>query len=135
METRPLLLRSLAVATDLDAVAAVHCAAFPKSILTKIGREAVYRYYAWLMEGPHEMYTVGAIIENKLVGFFFGGIAPLAVPGFLRQNRALLARRFLLRPGLLPIRYSATYSIAGCERLIGARTTSRLHPREPQTLL
>lgn len=100
METRQLTLRSL-VPSDLEAVAAVHAAAFSDSILTKLGKQAVCRYYQWLMEGPHEMYALGALLDGELAGFLFGGIAPDAIPGFLRTNRGLLAQRLAMRPWLV----------------------------------
>lgn len=99
METRQLILRSL-LPSDLSAVAAVHAAAFPDSIMTKLGEEAVSRYYLWLLQGPHEMYALGAVLDGELAGFLFGGIAPDAIPGFMRANRAMLARRLALRPWL-----------------------------------
>lgn len=34
-------------------VAGVHVAAFPSSALTRLGSEAVRRYYLWQIEGPH----------------------------------------------------------------------------------
>jgi ribosomal protein S18 acetylase RimI-like enzyme len=97
---RPFLLRKL-VAGDIDAVATIHCAAFPKSTITRLGKEVVYRYYVWLLEGPHELYAFGATLEHRLVGFCFGGIAPDAIPGFLRQNTGLLFRKLLVRPWLI----------------------------------
>ncbi|MBV8148643.1 MAG: GNAT family N-acetyltransferase [Candidatus Eremiobacteraeota bacterium] len=100
VETRDLLLCSLAAA-DLDDVASVHQAAFPKSILTKLGKEAVCRYYGWLLEGPHEIYALGVRQEGKLAGFCFGGIAPTAMSGFLRRNKALLTRKLAARPWLI----------------------------------
>lgn len=100
METRQLILRSLDP-SDLNAVAAVHAGAFPDSILTKLGKKAVCRYYLWLMEGPHEMYALGAWLDGDLAGFLFGGIAPDAIPGFMRTNRGLLAQRLALRPWLV----------------------------------
>jgi ribosomal protein S18 acetylase RimI-like enzyme len=69
--------------------------------LTKLGEEAVRRYYRWLMQGPHDMYALGAVLDGELAGFLFGGVAPDAIPGFLRQNRALLAGRLAVRPWLL----------------------------------
>jgi hypothetical protein len=39
--------------TDLDAVAKLHLDAFTDRALTKLGQEAVRRYYEWQMAGPH----------------------------------------------------------------------------------
>jgi len=85
----------------LDSVAAVHAAAFPDSILTRLGKEAVCRYYLWLIEGPHETYAAGAFLDGDLAGLLFGGIAPDAIPGFLRANRGLLVKRLARRPWLV----------------------------------
>jgi ribosomal protein S18 acetylase RimI-like enzyme len=87
--------------SDLPTVAAIHCAAFPSSWLTKLGNAAVVRYYAWQMEGPHEAYVFGATIDGKLSGFCFGGIFPTAIAGYVRRNWALLAWRLLIHPSLL----------------------------------
>ena len=100
METRQLVIRRLQ-RDDLEAVAAVHLGAFSTSILTKLGKEAVYRYYRWLLEGPHETYVIGASVDGELAGFLFGGIAPDAIPGFLRDNRWLLTKSLLRRPWMV----------------------------------
>jgi ribosomal protein S18 acetylase RimI-like enzyme len=86
---------------DLWAVADVHLAAFPASALTRIGREAVRRYYHWLLTGPHDVTALGAFIDEELDGFCFGGRFNGAMAGFLRQNRTFLACRVALRPWLL----------------------------------
>lgn len=97
---KPLVLRKLA-AGDIDAVATIHCAAFPRSTITRLGKEVVHRYYVWLMQGPHETYALGATLGHKLVGFCFGGVAPHAIPGFLHQHKALLSRKLMARPWLM----------------------------------
>ncbi|CAG0992531.1 hypothetical protein ANRL4_02561 [Anaerolineae bacterium] len=43
----------------LPFVVQIHRAAFPDSALTKLGAEAVRRYYLWLMTGPHDAVNVG----------------------------------------------------------------------------
>lgn len=87
--------------TDLDAVAAVHINAFPDSALTKLGREAVRRYYEWQMVGPHDSVCIGAFENENLLGFCFGGVFKGALGGFLEKNRAFLVREVLKRPWLL----------------------------------
>ncbi|MGZ3553627.1 MAG: GNAT family N-acetyltransferase [Vulcanimicrobiaceae bacterium] len=94
------LLRSLDV-SDLDAIVATHSAAFPKSAMTKLGREAVRRYYAWQFEGPHENYPFGVLVDGTLAGFCFGGIFPSAISGFLQRNRVFLTWRVVTHPWLL----------------------------------
>lgn len=86
-------------ATDLSRVAVVHRAAFPESALSRLGPEAVRRYYEWQLAGPHDAVAMGAFENEGLVGFCFGGVFRGAVSGFLQRNRAFLARRLLLRPG------------------------------------
>lgn len=88
-------------AENLKAVAKVHCAAFPDSALTRLGQEAVQRYYRWLLEGPHDAVALGVWRENDLVGFCFAGVFRGATSGFLSSNRGYLLRRVLARPWLL----------------------------------
>jgi len=40
-------------------VAKVHCRAFADAALTRLGCEAVRRYYLWQLEGPHEHWFRG----------------------------------------------------------------------------
>lgn len=68
---------------DLPAVAAIHVAAFPDSALTALGVEAVRRYYAWQLDGPHEVFALGVdavqydndgtIANKQLIGYCFAG--------------------------------------------------------------
>ncbi len=85
---------------DLPAVARVHVAAFSRSALTRLGLEAVRRYYLWQLEGPHEHWFRGARVEERLVGFCVSGISRGALSGFLSRNRAFLACRLASRPWL-----------------------------------
>jgi ribosomal protein S18 acetylase RimI-like enzyme len=87
--------------SDLAQVVAVHRAAFPRSALTKLGDEAVKRYYHWQLTGPHEMYASAAWIGTRMAGFCFGGIQPTCISGFLEQHKAYLASRVLTRPWLI----------------------------------
>ncbi|MDX2089246.1 MAG: GNAT family N-acetyltransferase [Kofleriaceae bacterium] len=80
---------------------AIHRTAFPDSALTAFGDEVVRRYYAWLLDGPHDASLMGAWIDSRLVGFCAAGIFRGAMNGFLRLNRRFLASRVLLRPTLL----------------------------------
>lgn len=60
-------------ASDLGQVIQIHLKSFPDSALTKLGSEAVRRYYLWLMTGPHDSVNVGAFDgSNALIGFCFG---------------------------------------------------------------
>ncbi len=95
-----IVLRSL-TEEDLSAVAAVHCAAFPKELLTMLGTEAVRRYYLWQLIGPHETTALGAFRQEELVGFCFAGVFRGAISGFLRRNRLFLIRCAVLRPWMI----------------------------------
>lgn len=86
---------------DLREVASVHRAAFPRSALTRLGAEAVRRYYEWQLTGPHEVYAVGAFRAGRCVGFSVGGSFRGAMTGFLRRNRLFLATRVATRPWIL----------------------------------
>jgi ribosomal protein S18 acetylase RimI-like enzyme len=86
---------------DLPAVAAIHQSAFPDSALTKLGIEAVRRYYAWQLSGPHNVFALGLETDGRLIGFCFGGVFRGALSGFVSANRAYLVRRVLTKPYLL----------------------------------
>lgn len=94
------LIRNLEV-RDLQGVSAVHMAAFPTSALTLLGKEAVRRYYEWLLLGPHDVVALGAFTDRELVGFCFGGRFHRAMSGFLRKNRPFLIWRVLMHPWLM----------------------------------
>lgn len=85
---------------DLPAVAQVHLAAFPNSALSKLGREAVRRYYEWQLLGPHQSVALGAFRAATLAGFCFGGYFRGALAGFLKKNQAYLAWRVATHPWL-----------------------------------
>jgi ribosomal protein S18 acetylase RimI-like enzyme len=87
--------------SDLPAVARIHLAAFPDSALTRLGLEAVRRYYAWQLTGPHRVVALGAISDQALVGFCVGGSFNGALSGFLAHNRRFLALRVLTHPWLV----------------------------------
>ncbi len=86
---------------DLAAVASIHCAAFPESLLTALGNDVVGRYYHWLLAGPHDSIAVGVEHEGKVVGFCFGGVFRGAMAGFLRRNRWFLLANLVARPWVL----------------------------------
>jgi ribosomal protein S18 acetylase RimI-like enzyme len=86
---------------DLDAVATVHDRAFRDSVITAFGHEAIRRYYAWLLDGPHDAALVGAWRDGRLVGFCAAGSFNGALSGFLRANRTYLALRMATHPWLI----------------------------------
>ncbi|MEW6579999.1 MAG: GNAT family N-acetyltransferase [Chloroflexota bacterium] len=93
-------IRPLAI-QDLPDVVRVHMQAFPDSALTKLGREAVRRYYEWQITGPHEALNIGVYDQDNLLGFCFSGVFRGALGGFLEKNRAFLVRRVISHPWLL----------------------------------
>lgn len=113
--------------SDVPHVASLHDAAFPRSALTRLGTEAVRRYYQWLLEGPHQATTLAAIDKDELVGFVFGGVFNGAMTGFLQRNRGFLLARVLTHPWLLttPL-FRERIALAG--RLLSRRRVSSVAP-------
>jgi ribosomal protein S18 acetylase RimI-like enzyme len=95
--TEDVAIRSLTI-NDLISVAAIHRTAFPDSALTKLGLEAVRRYYEWLLVGPHEAANLAAVVDGKVAGFCFGGVFRGAMSGFLNKHQVFLFSRVLRRP-------------------------------------
>lgn len=86
---------------DLKEVSQIHMRAFPASALTKLGAEAVSRYYRWLLEGPHEAVNLVAELDSDLVGFCFAGVFRGAMSGFLKHNRNFLVSNIMRKPWLV----------------------------------
>lgn len=114
---------------DLDAIAALHVAAFPQSELTFLGHEAVRRHYRWQFEGPHDLTALGAWSEGALVGFLLGGVFRGSTSGFVKRERWFLARQVLRRPSLL-VRSSGRRMVAVAGRLVVRRSDSS--PEQPE---
>jgi len=89
-------------AADINRIAEIHCGAFPDAALTKLGREAIARYYLWQLDGPHdESWAFGVTCDGVLEGFCFGGIHPDAISGFLNKNKTYLAWHVATHPWLV----------------------------------
>lgn len=87
---------------DLEKVAKIHLAAFPKSALTHLGKEAVRRYYDWQLTGPHDCLAIGAFDEQgRMLGFCFGGVFRGSLSGFVSKNQRFLVFQVLKRPWLI----------------------------------
>jgi ribosomal protein S18 acetylase RimI-like enzyme len=95
LEIRPLL------ESDLVKVTHIHLVAFPMSALTRLGANAVERYYRWLLLGPHKALCIGAFMDGALAGFCFGGKFRGATSGFLQKNRWYLVGLVLTHPWLV----------------------------------
>jgi ribosomal protein S18 acetylase RimI-like enzyme len=93
-------IRSVTI-NDLQPIAKVHVAAFPKSALTKLGLGAVYRYYHWQLTGPHRCVALGAWQNDNLCGFSFGGRFNGALSGFLKTHRWYLLTKVISKPWLM----------------------------------
>lgn len=87
-------------AGDLDAVAALHVASFPKAAISRLGRDAARRFYESLLTGPHDAVALGAFEGSSLVGYCFVGVWRNAEAYFLRRNVAWIVGRVLARPWL-----------------------------------
>src|ERR1700752_89092 len=83
---------------DLDAVAAIHMAAYPESSITVMGAETVRRYFEWQMIGPHSASVLGAFSGEQCVGYLLGGVFRDPTGGFLSLNQKYLAWRLLTHP-------------------------------------
>jgi len=94
--THEITIRPLS-SSDLPQVAEIHLLAFPSSALTRLGKEAVRRYYEWQMVGPHDLVAVGAFLGDQMAGFSFGGTFRGAVVGYIRRNWPYLLFRSLSR--------------------------------------
>lgn len=88
-------------ANDLPAVARVHIAAFPGSLLTRLGSEIVSRYYAWQLSDANDAAAVVADEESELLGFAVGGMFRDSLNGFYRANLPLIKSAVLRRPWLV----------------------------------
>ncbi len=120
--------------SDAKAVTAVHMEAFPDSALTKLGAEAVRRYYEWQFVGPHDMVPLGAYIGGEMQGFCFGGIFRGALSGFLNKNRSYLALSVLKKPWLLTNPIFRDHLLAGVRNLkpAAAKTPPAETPSAPE---
>jgi len=84
--------------THLKRIAVLHVECFPDSILGKLGRGVVERYYRWQLVGPHEGCHLGAWASGELVGFCFAGRFNGAIGGFVRRHKFYVAIQLLMRP-------------------------------------
>ena len=86
---------------DLPAIAAVHQAAFPRTVASRLGAEASRRQYESLMTGPYVTAGLGAFEQGRLVGFCFVGVRHASECDFMRRYMGFLIWRLCSRPWLL----------------------------------
>lgn len=86
---------------DVDAMAELHARVFPDSILTRLGLDALSRYYRWQVEGPHEVEAFGVADGDGLLGLVVGGRFRGSMIGFIRLHAVFLAGRVVRAPGLV----------------------------------
>lgn len=105
---------------DLEAMADLHVAAFPRSELSRLGHEAVRRQYRWQLDGPHDLTAVAARSDGVLVGFLLGGLFRGSTSGFITHERWFLAGRVLRHPAVL-VRRSGRRVVGIAARLLARR--------------
>jgi ribosomal protein S18 acetylase RimI-like enzyme len=86
---------------DLPSVARVHVLAFPNAAVSRLGQEAVRRFYATLMAGPPGTHGFGAFVNGQLAGYCFIGVRHELEPRFLRRNAVYLGWQLATHPWLL----------------------------------
>lgn len=85
---------------DLPAIVAVHCAAFPHTLLTAFGEKCVAEFYRWHLEGEHAVATIGVEREGVLVGFCVL-LWRSDLSGFFRKALSAIAWKLLRTPSLV----------------------------------
>lgn len=107
---------------DLDDVARLHVVAFPESELGRQGLEGVRRSYLWQFEGPHDLTTIGARSDGRLVGFLFGGVFRGSTIGFVKREWRFLLGQAIRHPSAL-LRRERISRLFLALRLLLRRTT------------
>ena len=100
MDRKQIEIRNLSL-EEVDQIAKIHINAFQESLISKLGTKVTKAYYKWQFESPDDVYSIGAFIDNRLVGFSFGGIFKMALGGFIANNRKLVFSQILLHPWVL----------------------------------
>jgi ribosomal protein S18 acetylase RimI-like enzyme len=84
---------------DLEAIAEIHIAAFPNSLLTQFGVDAVVRNYRAHFESQGLVRAGGAAISGKLVGLYIA-VCDDTPRRFIRLRSSFLVRQAVRSPGL-----------------------------------
>jgi len=88
-------------ARDLPAVADLHTQAFPESLLTRMGKQLICKYYEWQSQPPNECNAIGAFDGDELVGFCYSGSFRDAEVYFVIRHWYLAIPAVVKEPGLL----------------------------------
>lgn len=86
---------------ELGAVAELHIRAFPESVLSRLGAEAVRRNYHWQLTGPHDLTPLVAREDGVVRGYLFGGVFRGSTIGFVKKEKWFLMRQVALHPRIL----------------------------------
>jgi ribosomal protein S18 acetylase RimI-like enzyme len=116
------------ISDHLKSVTNVHLRAFPRSALSQLGSESVFRYYKWQVEGPHDLFAIALMSDNQLVGYCFAGSFNGALSGFLNANWNYLIRRIMLRPYLIFNPLIRTRIWSTLKRLVSRRQNRKTKP-------
>lgn len=95
IEIRPLTLE------DIPSIIKIHLLSFPESALSALGAGTIYRYYHWLLTGPHDAFIIGIWEKGSLAGFSFGGRFRGALSGFIKKNKWYLMGQVIFRPWII----------------------------------
>ncbi len=90
---------------EISAMARIHMAANPGSLLTVLGHRAVCRYYEWFMLEPHEhRIALGAYENDILIGYMISAVFHGTVSGhvgYIQRNRGFLIGQIVSQPWLI----------------------------------
>ncbi len=87
--------------TDIQEISLIHIASFKKSLLTHLGINIVKQYYEWQLMSSDKVYPYGVFLNQKLVGYCFGGSFRVALGGFLLRNKNVICYSLIKRPWVL----------------------------------
>lgn len=86
---------------DLPEIVRIHSKSFSDRALIKLGKEAVRRYYVFLLDEFPLSEPICATNQEGLVGFCFAGVYSGSFSGYIRKNLLFLLGRVLTRPWLI----------------------------------
>ena len=83
-------------------IAKIHIDSFSDRALSQLGKEAVRRYYFWLLTGFPACYPICIVSpDNVITGYCFSGVYSGSFTGFLKRNKWYLLRVISLHPWLI----------------------------------